>query len=369
MKQQNIARKTAGNWKYYLTGAFFILAIWCSADIVTMGISLNTLTPWGGPYWGIGTVVWALILIAIYWIFIHQIIRFCRMKNVSFDIRYKAALQDLKPYYDREQKGHPKYDLYHKMKLSGLGHDDKVQLLKEYSKIGDLPQTARRMIGNYSKATGTLVALSRNKFVDSLLMLLMQARLVIDIARLYGYKPSPVFNVCCFVWVCMNSLFAIFMQDIAIQVGEFVENNVDDLLDDLIPGLTGEVVSSNLEGIAMEKSTEGVLSSTATALSSVPLIGGTIKASLEAAGKLTGLLTRLAFEAAVGGSIVYATGYAFLLSLECTPLSENKLVSLIKLRREGRRKIFTSLLKQATPNAAKVIDEKDKEIHEGKEVQ
>lgn len=368
MKHQNITGKTAGNWKYYLTGALFILALWCSADIVTMGISLNTLTPWG-PYLGIGTVVWALILIFIYWIFIHPIIMFCRMKNVSFDIRYKAALQDLKPYYDREQKGHPKYDLYHKMKLSGLGHDDKVQLLKEYSKIGDLPQTARRMIGNYSKATGTLVALSRNKFVDSLLMLVMQVRLVIDIARLYGCKPSPVFNVCCFVWVCTNSLLAIFMQDIATQVGDFVEDKVDDLLDDLIPGLTGEVVESNLEGTAMQEGTASVLKNLGRAVGSVPFIGGVIEAAVGGIGSATGLLTRLAFEAAVGGSIVYATGYMFLLSLEGTPLIENKLVSLIKLRRESRRKIFISLLKQSTPDAAKVIVEKDKEIHEEKEVQ
>lgn len=368
MKPQNETRSAVGNWKYYLTGALFILVLWCPADIVTMGISLNTLTPWG-PYLGVGTAVWALILIFIYWIFIHPIIMFCRMKNVSFDIRYKAALQDLKPYYDHEQKGHPKFDLYHKMMLTGLGHDDKVQLLKEYSEIGDVPQTARRMISNYSKATGTLVALSRNKFVDSFLMLVMQVKLVIDITRLYGYKSSPVFNVCCFVWVCMNSLLAIFMQDIATQVGDFVENKVDDLLDDLIPGLTGEVVSSNLEGTAMQEGTAGVLKNLGKAVGSIPFIGGAIEAAVGSIGAVTGLLTSLAFEAAVGGSIVYATGYAFLLSLEGTPLIENKLLLLIKLRREGRRKIFVSLLKQATPEASEDIDKMDKEIHEEKEVQ
>ena len=350
------------NWKGSLIGILFVLILWYSADIVTLGLSLNEQLPLC-PYIGGGTVLWGVIVLIIFWIFILPIIAFCRMKHVTFDERYKAALRDLKPYYDQKPKDNPKHALYHKMQLSGLSEQKKKEYLEKYAEIGDIPKKARRLIMSYSKASGVLVAYSRSKFMDSFVLLAMQVLLVMNIARLHGYKPSPVFNVCCFVWVCANSIFALFMQDIAIKVGELVESGVDDVVGDFLPELTEETVSSNMEGAAMEGGTQSALSSVGEALDSIPFVGGLIRVGLKSAGKAAGLVTRLAFEAAVGGAIVYATGYAFLISLEGASLGENKLIAMIQKRREGRRKIFKSLAFSMVPGAKSQIEKADKDIH------
>lgn len=350
------------NWKGSLIGILFVLILWYSADIVTLGLSLNEQLPLC-PYVGGGTVLWGVIVLIIFWIFILPIIAFCRMKHVTFDARYKAALRDLKPYYDQKPKDHPKHALYHEMQISGLSQQKKKEYLEKYVEIGDIPQKARQMILNYSKATGVMVAYSRSKFLDSFVLLVMQVRLVMDIARLHGYKPSPVFNVCCFGWVCMNSILALFMQDIAVKVGELVESGVDNMMGDFLPELTDETVSSSMEGGAMEGGTESVLSNVGMAFESVPFIGGFIRVGLKSAGKVAGLLTRLAFEAAVGGSIVYATGYAFLLNLENASLGENKLIGMIQKRREGRRRIFKKLAVNMMPHAKSEIEKVDEAIH------
>lgn len=79
------------------------------------------------------------------------------------------------------------------------------------------------------------------------------------------------------------------------------------------------------------------------------LTGRIAESLLRAPAELAGFLARMAFEAASNGGIVYATGLLFLYQLEHVQENGNKLVALLKMRREGRRKLYMYLIKQCKP--------------------
>lgn len=341
MKTQ-ATQKTTGKWKALLIGLIFILLIWYASDLITLGLTLNTLTPWGDLL-GAGTVLWVIILLIIYCIFIRPVLQFIRLKTASPKVCYAAAIKDLKPYYEGKKEGEDQRNLFIEMTQSRLSPDKKRQLMLKYLDIGDTPRAARKLIWRTGLATGTLVAFSRNKFADGIIMLVMQTRMVAEIARMYGYKPSPVFNVCCFVWVCTSSLLATYLQDAAYVVGDKAEEYISGLIGDM----GTELVSSSIEGQTMEAGAETAMSAVSDVLNTLTL--GIAKSLLQAPAKLAGFLARMAFEAASSGGIVYATGLLFLYQLEHVQENGNKLVALLKMRREGRRKLYMHLIKLCIP--------------------
>lgn len=361
----------AGKWKGFSVGIFsvgilFILLVYYSSDLVTMGILLNSLTPWGS-YCGGGTVLWIVLLWFFYRIFIAPVLEFRRLKSASsnkstsLDVRYKSAMADLLPYRERKKEGEKQRDLYHKMNLSGLSSKQKEEHLNEYFKIGDLPKKSKKMIMKYSIAAGTLTAFNRNKLIDALIVLMMQVRLIVDISRLHGYKASPVFNTCCFIWVCSNSLLSLFLQDAADQVGEFVSDGVDEIVGS-IGEIGDELVSSSMEGQAMETGAESAVSALADVVNSLTF--GLANTLLKVPAKLAGYMSRLAFEAAANGAVVYGTGTLFLKMLEGVSNPDlTNMMALLQFRREGRRKLFKELIMKCVPDekSKSDISKKDKE--------
>ncbi len=87
------------------------------------------------------------------------------------------------------------------------------------------------------KKTAVLVCISQRGYLDSIAMLVMQLRMVIDLSRCLGYRPSWFFILNCFVWIIVNSIvFALFDST------EFVEEAVRELL----PLIIGESLGNSL---------------------------------------------------------------------------------------------------------------------------
>ena len=336
-------QKTTGKWKGWLVGCLFILLIWYASDLITLGRTLNTLTPWGDLL-GVGTVLWVIILLIICCIFIRPILQFIRLKTVSPEASYAAAIKDLKPYHDGKKTGEDQRNLFVEMTKPHLSPDKKRELMLKYLEIGDTPRAARELIWHSSLATGTLVAFSRKRSTDAIIMLVMQTWMVAEIARMYGYKPSPVFNVCCFAWVCANSLLAKYLQNAADAFGDTTTEFISGLIGDM----STELVSSSIEEHTMEAGAETAMGAISDVFNSLTF--GLASTILKAPAELAGFLARMAFEAAFSGGIVYATGRLFLYQLEHVQENGKKLVSLLKMRREGRRKLYMNLIKLCIPS-------------------
>lgn len=68
-----------------------------------------------------------------------------------------------------------------------------------------------RIIHDYMKKTAIIVCISQRGWLDSTAMLLMQIRMVIDLSKALGYRPSWYSVLYCLGWIFINSiLFSIF---------------------------------------------------------------------------------------------------------------------------------------------------------------
>lgn len=256
--------KTVIIWSCLCFVAYF------GSDIIERGMVLNSLTPW--PI--LGTLMWvALLWFVVYW-FVWPVFRFWQLKNGC---------------------------------VRGLNETKKVALKAK----------ADALIMQHCKAAGLAVVFSRNNLLDGLLMLIIQARMIVEIARLVGYKPSPVFNTLCGYWIVTNSLLAaLFAQDSAEGV------------QDLFVSVVGDMVTEPEE------------------LASDAL--GTLTCAYTVGTLLEGITC---------GATVYVTGHLFLrqLNLEKSYPSSCRLKELVSLRRAGRKEIGQELLKalpQMTKTAA-----------------
>ena len=107
---------------------------------------------------------------------------------------------------------------------------------------GGLDGDTARIIRNYSMNTALCVLVSRNPALDAVAMFVGQYRLSLELMRLYGFKPSPVFNFLSLFWIAGSSIAnGIFGQATADSAGEIFEEFLcDSVLED---GLVSKVLS------------------------------------------------------------------------------------------------------------------------------
>lgn len=92
------------------------------------------------------------------------------------------------------------------------------------SYYGGLDGDTARIIRNYSMNTALCVVASRNPLLDAVAMFVGQYRLSLELMRLYGFKPSPVFNFLSLFWIAGSSAAnGIFGQATADGAGEIFE--------------------------------------------------------------------------------------------------------------------------------------------------
>lgn len=75
-----------------------------------------------------------------------------------------------------------------------------------------LPKEVDKTITSHARTAALLVVLSRMPIVDGLCLLGVQMKLVLSLARLYGYRTGLIFNICCFGWMVVNSVAAAMLN-------------------------------------------------------------------------------------------------------------------------------------------------------------
>lgn len=294
--------------------ALIILAYFAS-DIIAKGQTLNALTPI--PIFGYA--LWAAILWLIWYLVLSPILQFASLKRAAHTNPLKQTRRALKKLqrYKTEAENHPLrqsyWNLYNTLE-SRLPEPEKrrqlLQHLSTYREQSGINRKARQHILLYSRLAALGVVFSRNSLIDGLILLLLQMRLIISLATLYGYKPSPIFNSLCFGWVAGNSLIiALLGQGSAAQVGNALGSEFADCIAEL---MTGEdealLLSADAAGTKFMQSTISAL-----------------------------------LEAVMSATAVYVTGHIFLRLLEREGERIN-LANLIRLRREGRLAIGKDIL-------------------------
>lgn len=212
----------------------------------------------------------------------------------------------------------------------------------EYRRMSGLEEESRRTVLDYAKIAAIAAVFGRGRLLPGLMILLVQVRMVVALAKMHGYRPSVVFNVTCLVWVLFHAMItAVFVQDAAESAGESAA--------DVLSGMAEEMVMNSDEAVkaGMEGSTDaaggmlGMLVGGATFL----LDGGLTSAAM---GVLTGGAAQslvkggvsLLIEATLAGAGVYVTGRVFLRQLtgEAKKLGFR---NLLELRREGIREMLS----------------------------
>ena len=140
------------------------------------------------------------------------------------------------------------------------------------------------------------VVFSRNSFLDGLLILFAQMKMTVELSKLYGYKPSPLFNSLCFGWIATNSI----MTGLFAQAGSEV---------------VGEVIVDSLSN------------------------GDIVEGSLTKA--IGSKMSSLFFEGLTSATTVYVTGHVVLMKLQ--GVADINIKTLFHLRKQGRLELIKSM--------------------------
>ncbi len=193
------------------------------------------------------------------------------------------------------------------------GHDEALRdrerlqtLITRCYEENDMGKKARDVVLKYAKGAGIGTVISRNPLLDGLIMLIVQMKMIVELSKLYGYRPSAVFNLLCFCWVISNSVItALLAQDLAEDAGDFIAESIKDGLSNPEEA-TGSAIAGMLEwGL----------------------------------GKVMSGTTKILTEALAAGSLVYVTGRIFICRLERHD-GKTTAKDLLKWRREGRKKLI-----------------------------
>lgn len=293
-----------------------LAGVYFAADFLEKGIILNDIT----PYPVLGIVFWVLLYI-VFVVVIQPIIQFRRLKNIkSVDVEQAAKkihkqLENHK-FEDKDQEEHWQSRIWHSINDELVTKRDNdperkqrlTALIEEYIKTDNQhngkAEKAKKIINKYSWSAALCVVFSRNSFLDGLLILFAQLNMTVEIAKLYGYKPSPMFNALCFGWIATNSIITgLFSQAGAEAVGDVFTDSLTN----------GDIIEGGL---------------TSTILS-----------------KTSGMVV----EGLAAATTVYVTGNIVLLHLQGSP--EIKLETLFRLRRRGR----LELIKEIPVNVAEKL--------------
>jgi len=286
-----------------------LIALYFATDFLAKGFILNNLT----PYPILGTAFWLLLIYIIFEILVRPVIQFRRLKSkqqIDITTQAQKIKKELEPFKNKNIEESLQSKIYHDLDDNGLqtsiakGSEDyknrEEKLLPIVNQYFDLineskNKEAKKIIHTYSWSAALCVVFSRNSFIDGLLMLIAQMKMTVELSKLYGYKPSPLFNTLCFSWIATNSILTgLFAQAGADAVGEVMVEALTD----------GDLVEGSLATSALSKTSS------------------------------------IAVEALTSATTVYLTGYVVLYKLQGKP--ELGIKELFKIRRSGR----LSLLKE-----------------------
>ena len=212
---------------------------------------------------------WLFCLLLVYTIivvFVRPILQYSKLKKVKPLETTKEALYPeaarvenrIKKSKDNEEYkeilAEIKNNTYYAAPTSAQLEDLKKTIRKYYKKA------AGKIIRSYSEKAAWCVAYNRNQVIDGVLIFIAQWKMGMELIILHGYKPSPMFNACCFFWIAKNSLIggAFFQKgadSIGLTIGKLIDEKTPDIIGKMaISGLGSKIASFGTEMIATASS-------------------------------------------------------------------------------------------------------------------
>jgi len=300
------------------------LLMYGAADVVGKAQSLNRLTP--VPV--LGYVLVCLVAVLVWWLLVKPVFDFWRLSTKSQRSLPEQARSLIRRFRRRLKKSHVDGKELAAEELSAYARLDEIVSRKRWDLVeaqikacvpyDGVHAEARAIILSYSRAAALAVAFSRNSILDGLCMIVVQMELVVALARLYGYRPSPVFNLCCFCWIAANSFVTTLLNSTIATVAESAGNIVGDAVKEAVDATTPDAFGDALGELAIGSADEGFL------------LGAEVVGQ-----KIASFTVDLLLEAIMSGATVYVTGRIFASKLEGEWVKPT-LRSYVKLRCEGR---------------------------------
>ncbi len=286
-------------WASLLWCLLLVLACY-GVDLVEAGKELNSLTDY--PVWGY--VLWGFILVVLWVLVIGPVIHFTNLRYVGEESLRRQVLRatDALSSYRHEPEESELRQLSEEFTAAPRdfttleGKHGWQELLARFREA--VHGRAHDTIIGYCKAAGVGMVFAFNGLLEGLVLLAIQMRLVLELARVYGYKPTSFFNGCFMGWIAANSL-------------------VVALTNGLVNGLSTSLVLS--------------------------MLGGTEEAGLGSVQTGLQWVIAVLIQALIAGMLTYITGRVFLWRLEHEG-REVALKTLLRLREESRREYAAKLL-------------------------
>ena len=318
--------------KSILVWSALLLLGYYASDIVTKGQALNELT----HYPILGYVFWAAIVLFLYYQVLQPICCFInlpvpqemsefRCSDIALRYMRQWLRENKKLQTDDSLEAREKYgkidELYSKIS-NAKGQRDMPELqllLKEFDEHPEMiSKKSSDVIIRYSVIGAMTVVLSRNKFIDGIALIFIQLRLVMELARLHGYKTTPVFAFLCLCWIFASSYVFVAINDwINGAAADVATETIADAFADVLvddPDVQYDASSSAAEGI--------------------PFVSGGVKAIR--------VIVRPLLEASLAGSSVYLCGQLYLRMLRGNRKSFT-FSEIRKLRNSGHMQVLKSI--------------------------
>lgn len=206
-----------------------LVALYFISDFINKGQLLNSVLPI--PV--LGFVFWALLIYGIYDIILNPIFLFRKLTRYK-ELSVMEQSESICKILEKEKNelfwkfNSELIKVLPKESSEAQEREEKLsELISEY--YGNISPASMKIIKMYSWKAALCVVFSRNNFIDGILMFFSQVKMAMELMRLYGYKLSPLFNICCFFWIASNSaLNGIFTQATADSLGEIIGEMLSD---------------------------------------------------------------------------------------------------------------------------------------------
>lgn len=107
-------------------------------------------------------------------------------------------------------------------------------------------ETCQQIIHNYMRRTAIIVMISQKGWLDSSAMLIMQVKLIIDLCKALGQRPTWFAISGCIVWVITNSIFFALFEET-----EFFDEAFDHILpENLVNDLSSKISNTLAQGLS-----------------------------------------------------------------------------------------------------------------------
>ena len=228
--------------------SLLLLVAYICAEIIIRGDALNRISYSIG-----GFLFWGGIVLLVYCWILLPILRFSTFpkwiepETISSRRAQINYLQKMGKYYVsifRKKQPEEIADLIPELKKTLKSppadfaeYHDKLQQLVSgiHSQLSE--NVCNRVVNDYMKKTAVLVCISQQGWLDSVAMLVMQVRMIIDLSRSLGYRPTWFFILYCLCWVFVNSIaFALFDGT----------EIVDDAMQELLPFIVSETAGKSI---------------------------------------------------------------------------------------------------------------------------